>query len=92
MNKNIKRLIYVLLVIPIVYISLLLVIDFDVNNKRPILSVFKLLQNEGSQEIVDFSIKAKKIILFQTLIKIGTLITATFMFIQNTLLMPMFLE
>jgi hypothetical protein len=37
MNKNIKRLIYVLLVIPIVYISLLLVIDFDVNNKRPIL-------------------------------------------------------
>ena len=60
MNKNIKRLIYVLLIIPIVYISLLLVIDFDVNNKRPILSVFKLLQNEGSQEIVDFSIKGKE--------------------------------
>ena len=60
MNKNIKRLIYVLLVIPIVYISLLLVIDFDVNNKRPILSVFKLLQNEGSQEIVDFSIEGKE--------------------------------
>ena len=59
MNKNIKRLIYILLIIPIVYISLLLVIDFDVNNKRPILSVFKLLQNEGSQEIVDFSIKGK---------------------------------
>ncbi|MDA8857715.1 DUF3604 domain-containing protein, partial [Gammaproteobacteria bacterium] len=41
------------------YISLLLVIDFDVNNKRPILSVFKMLQKEGSQEIVDFSIKGK---------------------------------
>ena len=60
MNKNIKRLIYVLLVVPIVYISLLLVIDFDVNNKRPILNVFKLLQNEGSQEIVDFSIEGKE--------------------------------
>ena len=59
MNKNTKRLIYALLVIPIAYVSLLLVIDFDVNNKRPILSVFKMLQKEGSQEIVDFSIKGK---------------------------------
>ena len=44
----------------IVWISLLIVISEDIYDRRPVISLFKMLQSDGSTEIVDFEVDNKK--------------------------------
>ena len=44
----------------IVWISLLIVISEDIYDRRPVISLFKMLQSDGSTEIVDFEVDIKK--------------------------------
>ena len=44
----------------IVWISLLIVISEDIYDRRPVISLFKMLQSDGSTEIVDFEVDSKK--------------------------------
>jgi len=44
----------------IVWISLLIVISEDIYDRRPVISLFKMLQSDGSTEIVNFEVDNKK--------------------------------
>ena len=59
MNLKSKNIFYFLLLLPVLYIAQLLIIDIDVNKKRPILNIFKLIQDDSALEIVDFSVDKK---------------------------------
>ena len=61
MNFKSKKLLYLLLLLPVLYIAQLLIIDIDVNKKRPILNIFKLMQDDSALEIVDFSVDKKNL-------------------------------
>ena len=39
------------------YLSILLVMDLDINEKRPILNIFKSMQSDSALEVVDFSVE-----------------------------------
>ena len=54
MNFKSKKLLYLLLLLPVLYIAQLLIIDIDVIKKRPILNIFKLMQDDSALEIVDY--------------------------------------
>ncbi len=55
-----KKILKLLSIIPILYLSFLLVIYLDVFEKRPILSLFKLTQSDSALEIADFSVDKSK--------------------------------
>ena len=57
MNVKSKKIIYLLLILPVMYVGLLIIMDFDVNQKRPILNIFKSLQSDSALEVVDFSVE-----------------------------------
>ena len=51
--KYIKNILFIIVGI---YISTLLLIYFDLEEKRPIVSLFKLFQSDSSLEVADFSL------------------------------------
>ena len=54
---NLKKLLKgVVAVLIFVWISLLIVISEDIYDRRPVISLFKMLQSDGSTEIVDFEV------------------------------------
>ena len=55
-----KKLLYLFLLLSGLYLALLLIIDFDVNEKRPFLNFFKSMQSDSALEVVDFSVDKKK--------------------------------
>ena len=55
-----KKLLYLFLLLFGLYLALLLIIDFDVNEKRPFLNFFKSLQSDSALEVVDFSVDKEK--------------------------------
>ena len=55
-----KKLLYLFLLLSGLYLALLLIIDFDVNEKRPFLNFFKSLQSDSALEVVDFSVDKEK--------------------------------
>ena len=44
-----------LIAAPIIYLTIALLAYVDVNNSRPILTIFKNIQTDSALEIVDFS-------------------------------------
>jgi len=44
----------------VVWISLLIVISEDIYDRRPVISLFKMLQSDGSTEIIDFEVDNRK--------------------------------
>jgi hypothetical protein len=75
-----------------IYITTLGFIYIDIEDSRPIISLFKNLQSDSSLEVVDFSVDKEQIKIQSPLqIKIEMHIMVTFMFILNIHLMPMFL-
>ena len=61
MNFKSKKLLYLLFLLPVLYVAQLLIIDIDINKKRPILNIFKLMQDDSALEIVDFSVDKKTV-------------------------------
>ena len=55
-----KKLLYLFLLLSGLYLALLLIIDFDVNEKRPFLNFFKSMQSDSALEVVDFSVDKEK--------------------------------
>ena len=55
-----KKLLYLFLLLFGLYLALLLIIDFDVNEKRPFLNFFKSMQSDSALEVVDFSVDKEK--------------------------------
>ena len=55
-----KKLLYLFLILSGLYLALLLIIDFDVNEKRPFLNFFKSMQSDSALEVVDFSVDKEK--------------------------------
>ena len=55
-----KILLYLFLILSGIYLALLLIIDFDVNEKRPFLNFFKSMQSDSALEVVDFSVDKEK--------------------------------
>ncbi len=61
---NLKKLLKgVVAVLIFVWISLLIVISEDIYDRRPVISLFKMLQSDGSTEIVDFEVNNKKSVI-----------------------------
>ena len=81
-----------ILVLVSLYFLVLGFVYFDVYEKRPLISLFKLLQSNSSLEIIDHSIddRNNNDQLFHQM-KIEILIMETCMFILNTHLMLIFL-